>query len=388
MLDEADPPSPQSLTNAIGAVTDDVDNLLRERPDVNHPDLLQLTGDEAWHLAIVERGQPPDASVVRLPLVRDDVEDLFRTLATERRTDRLHNPALHAERVDSILAACCAVLAIMRKLQFATGHRHPPRERRAPTLMRHPSGRPTIPSPLRLYGSRVMLRPLVAQDFSAWREVRQRNEGWLTPWEPRRPLPQFDPTINRDAFVSRCAARERDAASGNSFGFGLFVDDRLCGEINVNHVLRGALQAGTIGYWIDERSAGRGLVAEGVVVVFEFAFERLWLHRLEINVVPRNANSRRVMEKLDIRTEGIAVRMLEINGVWEDHVRYAITAEEWQERADGLSPALAAQRSQCFPLTDVRGGRRLFSEAEGLGSRLAHLRAPLPHLQLPVSASA
>jgi ribosomal-protein-alanine N-acetyltransferase len=202
--------------------------------------------------------------------------------------------------------------------------------------MRHPSGRPTIPSPLRLYGSRVMLRPLVAQDFAAWREVRRRNEEWLTPWEPRRPLPQFDPTVNREAFVSRCAARERDAASGLSFGFGLFVDDRLCGEVNVNHVLRGALQTGTIGYWIDERYAGRGLVAEGVVVVFEFAFERLWLHRLEINIVPRNAKSRRVMEKLDVRTEGVAVRMLEINGVWEDHVRYAITAEEWQARAGEL----------------------------------------------------
>jgi ribosomal-protein-alanine N-acetyltransferase len=40
------------------------------------------------------------------------------------------------------------------------------------------------------------------------------------------------------------------------------------------------------------------------------------------------------MEKLGIRTEGVAIRMLEINGVWEDHVRYAVTAEEWHERAN------------------------------------------------------
>lgn len=202
--------------------------------------------------------------------------------------------------------------------------------------MRHPSGRPTVPSPLRLYGSRVMLRPLVAQDFPAWREVRARNEAWLTPWEPRRPLAQFDPTVNREAYVSRCAARERDATSGQSFGFGLFFEERFCGEINLNHVLRGALQTATIGYWVDERVAGRGLVTEGVVVVCEFAFERLWLHRVEINIVPRNSNSRRVMEKLDVRAEGIAVRMLEINGVWEDHLRYAITAEEWRSRAEEL----------------------------------------------------
>jgi ribosomal-protein-alanine N-acetyltransferase len=181
-----------------------------------------------------------------------------------------------------------------------------------------------------------MLRPLVPQDFPSWREVRQRNEAWLTPWEPRRPLPQFDPTVNRNAFASRCAARERDAAAGLSFGFGVFVDDRFCGEVNINHILRGAIQTGTIGYWVDQRFAGRGLVAEGVVVVAEFAFERLWLHRLEICIVPRNVNSRRVMEKLEVREEGVSVRALEINGVWEDHVRYGFTAEEWQLRANEL----------------------------------------------------
>jgi ribosomal-protein-alanine N-acetyltransferase len=39
-----------------------------------------------------------------------------------------------------------------------------------------------------------------------------------------------------------------------------------------------------------------------------------------------------VVEKLGIREEGVALRFLEIDGVWEDHVRYGITAEEWAER--------------------------------------------------------
>jgi ribosomal-protein-alanine N-acetyltransferase len=43
------------------------------------------------------------------------------------------------------------------------------------------------------------------------------------------------------------------------------------------------------------------------------------------------------MEKLEIRDEGTALRFLEINGIWEDHVRYAITAEEWNERRDELA---------------------------------------------------
>jgi ribosomal-protein-alanine N-acetyltransferase len=69
-------------------------------------------------------------------------------------------------------------------------------------------------------------------------------------------------------------------------------------------------------------------------VLAQYAFENLHLHRLEICIIPRNSNSRRVMEKLDIRTEGVAERFLEINGTWEDHVRYGITIEEWNERRD------------------------------------------------------
>ena len=207
--------------------------------------------------------------------------------------------------------------------------------------MRHPSGRPTLTAAPRLFGRRVMLRPLGTQDFPAWSEVRVRNDDWLTPWEPRRPVPEFDPTTNRNAFNSRCAARERDAANGLSYGFGLFVtvdgDDRFCGEVNINHVLRGAMQTATIGYWIDRAYAGQGLVAEGVVVVAEFAFEQLLLHRLEICIVPRNHNSRRVMEKLSIREEGVAVRALEINGTWEDHVRYGLTLEEWRQRRNEMT---------------------------------------------------
>jgi ribosomal-protein-alanine N-acetyltransferase len=96
--------------------------------------------------------------------------------------------------------------------------------------------------------------------------------------------------------------------------------------------VRGAFQSATIGYWIDKSRAGRSLMSEAVVVLAQYAFEEMRLHRLEICIIPRNVNSRRVMEKLDIRTEGIAERFLEINGAWEDHIRYGITYEEWNER--------------------------------------------------------
>ena len=206
-------------------------------------------------------------------------------------------------------------------------------------MARHPASLlKRRPAP-RLFGKRVMLRPLAPSDFPAWREVRLRNEEWLVPWEPQRQRSMPDPTRDRSAFEARCTARERERSADHAYPFGVFVDQELAGEINLNNVTRGAHQSATVGYWIDQARAGRGYIAESVAVLAQFAFEQLQLHRLEVCIVPRNTNSRRVVEKLGLRNEGIAERYLEINGTWEDHVRYAITADEWSARADELGTA-------------------------------------------------
>lgn len=187
-----------------------------------------------------------------------------------------------------------------------------------------------------LHGRRITLRPLEAGDFAQWSEVRRRSAGWLMKWEPSRPAGAPDITTNRSAFAARCRARDRERQLGTGYGFGIFSGDRFCGEINVNGVQRGPFQSAYVGYWIDEDCAGFGYTPESVVVLARHCFEELSLHRLQIAIIPRNAASRRVVEKLGFRDEGLAVRYLEINGVWEDHIRYAITAEEWDERRDEL----------------------------------------------------
>jgi ribosomal-protein-alanine N-acetyltransferase len=193
-----------------------------------------------------------------------------------------------------------------------------------------------------LYGKRIMMRPLAVNDFREWSEVRQRNAAWLTVWEPSRFPSQPDPVTDKSAFASRCLQRDRDRASGTAFQFALFVDGRIAGEVNLNNLIRGAMQSCTVGYWIDEAHAGHGYTAEGVALVMQFAFEQLGLHRVEICIVPRNVRSRRIMEKLEIREEGVAERYLEINGVWEDHIRYAMTVEEWDVRRTDIVAAWIA----------------------------------------------
>ena len=186
-----------------------------------------------------------------------------------------------------------------------------------------------------LRGARVTLRPLKAADWEEWRDVRIRSRDWLEPWEPLAEPGAPDPITDPEAFKARCGAWERQRQFDTAYGFGTFLrDGTLVGEVSLGSVLRGPFQSCFIGYWIDERYAGCGYTPDAVAIVLRYGFEELGLHRMEAAIVPRNAKSRRVAAKLGLRDEGTATRFLQIQGVWEDHVRYAITREEWDERRD------------------------------------------------------
>jgi len=188
------------------------------------------------------------------------------------------------------------------------------------------------------HGRRISLRTLQPTDYDGWIEVRERCRDWLIPWEPR-PAGAPVPPEDRNSFAARCAMRERERQLGSGFGFGIFLGDQIVGELTLSSVQRGPFQSAYIGYWVDQAMAGHGYVPEAVVVALAFAFEELSLHRIEISIIPRNERSKRVVEKLEIRHEGVAQRFLQINGVWEDHARFAITDEEWIVRRDDLLAA-------------------------------------------------
>ena len=185
-----------------------------------------------------------------------------------------------------------------------------------------------------------MLRPLEPSDHEAWRTIRIRSKDWLEQWEPLPEPGSRDPVVDRDAFRARCSAWDRQRQFDTAYGFGLFRrDDTLMGEISLGSVLRGPFQCAYIGYWIDREFAGCGYTPDGVAILIRHGFEDLGLHRMEAAIVPRNAKSHRVAAKLGLRDEGTALRFLQIQGVWEDHVRYAITYEEWTERRDDFERA-------------------------------------------------
>ena len=175
--------------------------------------------------------------------------------------------------------------------------------------------------------------------------MRLRSQHWLEQWEPLPDVGAPDPVGDREAFRARCGAWERQRAFDSAYGFGIFLRrGEFIGEVSLGTVQRGPFQSAFVGYWVDEAHAGNGYVPEAVVLTLRYAFDELGLHRIEAVIVPRNDRSRRVAAKLGLREEGTAARFLQIQGVWEDHVRYAITHEEWDARRDDYERAFLGRR--------------------------------------------
>jgi ribosomal-protein-alanine N-acetyltransferase len=182
--------------------------------------------------------------------------------------------------------------------------------------------------PARLREGRVELRPLRLRDATAWREVRTRNARWLRPWEATLPLAEHDAPTTYGAMVRRLRAEARE---GRSLPFALTVDGAFAGQVTVGGIARGSLLSAYIGYWIDQRVAGRGIMPTAVAMATDHCFREVGLHRVEINIRPENAASLRVVEKLGFRAEGLRERYLHIDGDWRDHLTFALCAEEVPE---------------------------------------------------------
>jgi ribosomal-protein-alanine N-acetyltransferase len=129
---------------------------------------------------------------------------------------------------------------------------------------------------------------------------------------------------------------------GRAYGFclGRREDDALVGVVNINDVILGGLRSGSLGYYIGAKHARRGYMTEGLGLVLDHAFTVLDLHRIEANVQPANMASLALIKRLGFRKEGFSPAYLQIDGVWRDHERWAVLADEWLSAngADSVEP--------------------------------------------------
>lgn len=188
--------------------------------------------------------------------------------------------------------------------------------------------------PLALHDGKVGLRPFRLRDSGAWTEVRIRNEAWLSPWEGRseqQPEATWAERHSSPVFSAMLRTARREAKAGRSLPCAVTYEGRLVGQVTAGNVVRGAFDSTAVGYWVDEAVAGRGVLPTALALLVDHCFGVVGLHRVEANIRPENLASRRVVEKLGFREEGLHRRYLFIDGAWRDHLSYAVTREEVPE---------------------------------------------------------
>ena len=199
--------------------------------------------------------------------------------------------------------------------------------------------------PARLAHGNVTVRPLRARDAVPWSEVRMRNERWLSPWEgrpPSQPAASWRDRNSTAVFSVMLRQQRKEARAGRLLPFAIEVEGLLVGHITVGGVTRGAFDSAHVGYWVDSRVAGRGVMTTALALVLDHCFGPARLHRVEANVRPENAASLRVLDKLGFLPEGLHRRYLFIDEAWRDHLAFALLAEEVP---DGVLSTLLRRKS-------------------------------------------
>lgn len=161
------------------------------------------------------------------------------------------------------------------------------------------------------------ISPLRQEEFLRLaRASRAFHRKWVAPPSTPKTFAAYMARIGDDSFRCFYLCRKEDGA--------------LLGVINISQIVYRLFQSAYLGYYVFEPYARQGYLTAGLSLAMAKAFGELRLHRLESNLQPGNAPSRKLVKRLGFRKEGYSLRYLKIAGKWTDHERWAITVEDWR----------------------------------------------------------
>ncbi|WED44574.1 GNAT family N-acetyltransferase [Legionella cardiaca] len=103
----------------------------------------------------------------------------------------------------------------------------------------------------------------------------------------------------------------------------------IIGVFCISGIVRGVFQSAYLGYYASIDYADKGLMSAALKLVLKKIFLDLKLHRIEANIQPSNKASIRLATQNGFLKEGFSPRYLKVNNTWCDHLRFALTYEDW-----------------------------------------------------------
>ncbi len=172
---------------------------------------------------------------------------------------------------------------------------------------------------------RLTLKVLSGEQAPLLQEYLLNNRTFHKPWEPTRD----DAYYALDSCGKLLEFEQMAFENKTSLPFYLFEKNgqHIIGKASLTNIVYGPFQSCFLGYGLDAMHLHQGFMTEALKKILVLAFSTYGLHRVEANIMPRNAESRKLVQGLGFREEGLSTHYLQINGIWEDHLHYVLLNE-------------------------------------------------------------
>ena len=172
-----------------------------------------------------------------------------------------------------------------------------------------------------ILSERLIIRPPRRRDWKAWVKLRISSYEFLIKWEPYWDLDK----CNRSTYMRQLRLQRTRAAYDQAYSFLCFrkADKSLLGGINISNIERGVMQTGNIGYWLGKDFTSKGYMYESIYTLLPYIFDQIKLNRVQAYTLEENKSSRKLLESLNFKKEGILRNSMKINNVWRDHILYS-----------------------------------------------------------------
>ena len=152
----------------------------------------------------------------------------------------------------------------------------------------------------------------------------KENEEHFAPSSPPIPSGYYTESYWRERLVSARAEFKRGQSLRLYFFERKRPSGRVLGDCSFSNIIRGPFQACFLGYKLDARAVGQGLMYEALQAAIAYVFDELKLHRIMANYLPANERSGRLLRRLGFVVEGYSRDYLFIAGAWRDHILTAL----------------------------------------------------------------
>lgn len=185
-----------------------------------------------------------------------------------------------------------------------------------------------------LMGQGIELRLPSKSDHTIWQNFRQQNGEFLTPFIPKWSAKD----LSAESYAILVKNAHQAAEKGTDYSYFIFDLDSdgqnaqkpvLVGGITLSNVRYSAARHANVGYWLGENYIGKNFMGRAIALCQDFAFNTLKLNRIHAACLPDNQASINVLRKAGFEEEGFAPQFLQINGTYQDHNLYGLTATRY-----------------------------------------------------------